>query len=83
MPVLFAGLVVLIAPAPGLAQPDKLGSVTFPTSCDAGVQRAFERGVVMLHSYWFTEARKVFESVIQQDSQVRDGVLGAGGELPR
>ena len=69
VPVLFAVLVVLIAPAPGLAQPDKLGSVTFPTSCDAGVQRAFERGVAMLHSYWFTEARKVFESVLQQDSR--------------
>ena len=67
VPVLFAVLVALIAPASGLAQPDKLGSVTFPTSCDPSVQRAFERGVAMLHSYWFTEARKVFETVLQQD----------------
>ena len=79
VPVLFAVLVVLIAPGPGLAQPDKLGSVTFPTSCDAGVQRAFERGVAMLHSYWFTEARKVFESVLQQDSRCVMAYWGLAG----
>jgi tetratricopeptide (TPR) repeat protein len=50
------------------AQQDKLGKVTFPTSCDAKVQAQFERGVAMLHSYWFTEARKVFDGVLQQDT---------------
>ena len=57
--------VALVAPA---AAQDKLGKVTFPTSCDAKVQAQFERGVAMLHSYWFTEARKVFEAVAQQDT---------------
>ena len=50
------------------AQQDKLGKVTFPTSCDAKVQAQFERGVAMLHSYWFTEARKVFDGVLLQDT---------------
>src|SRR5438309_1492225 len=59
-------LVLAALTVPGLAQ-EKLGKVTFPTSCDAKVQAQFERGVAMLHSYWFTEARKVFESVLQQD----------------
>jgi tetratricopeptide (TPR) repeat protein len=59
-------LVVIVA-LPVLAQQDKLGKVTFPTSCDAKVQAQFERGVAMLHSYWFTEARKAFDAVIQQD----------------
>jgi len=59
-------LLVVALAVPGLAQ-DKLGKVTFPTSCDAKVQAQFERGVAMLHSYWFTEARKVFDAVIQQD----------------
>src|SRR3989449_657907 len=59
-------LVLTALTVPGLAQ-DKLGKVTFPTSCDAKVQAQFERGVAMLHSYWFTEARKVFDAVIQQD----------------
>src|SRR5881628_3754547 len=59
-------LVLVAITGPALAQ-DKLGKVTFPTSCDAKVQSQFERGVAMLHSYWFTEARKVFDAVIQQD----------------
>src|SRR5262245_17392936 len=46
---------------------DKLGKVTFPTSCDPKVQAQFERGVAALHSYWFPEARKAFEGVIQQE----------------
>ena len=52
---------------PAAAQQDRLGKVTFPTSCDSKVQAQFERGVAMLHSYWFTEARKVFDGVLQQD----------------
>jgi len=70
MQVAFALLVVLFVtamPQPGLAQLERLGHVTFPTSCDAKVQAQFERGVAMLHSYWFTEARKVFDAVLGQD----------------
>jgi len=48
-------------------QSDRLGRVTFPTSCDPKVQAEFERGVAMLHSYWFLYARKTFEGVLQQD----------------
>jgi tetratricopeptide (TPR) repeat protein len=50
----------------GMAQ-EQLGKVTFPTSCDPKVQAQFERGVAMLHSYWFTEAGKVFDAVAKQD----------------
>src|SRR6478672_9184839 len=46
---------------------EKLGKVTFPTSCAPAVQAQFEAGVAMLHSYWFNYARKTFESVAQQD----------------
>jgi tetratricopeptide (TPR) repeat protein len=48
-------------------QEEKLGKVSFPTSCDPKVQAEFERGVAMLHSYWFHYARKTFEGVLQQD----------------
>ena len=69
-------LLALVAfPPQGFAQ-DKLGKVTFPTSCDAQVQTQFERGVAMLHSYWFTEARKVFDAVIQQDPSCAMGYWG-------
>jgi len=59
-------LCVVALSVPALAE-EKLGKVTFPTSCDSGVQAQFERGVAMLHSYWFTESRKVFDAVVQQD----------------
>src|SRR4029434_10812131 len=59
--------VVCVVALPALAQQDKLGKVTFPTSCDPSVQPQFERGVAMLHSYWFIQARKTFEAVLQQD----------------
>jgi tetratricopeptide (TPR) repeat protein len=48
-------------------QDERLGKVSFPTSCDPKVQAPFERGVAMLHSYWFNYARKTFEGVLQQD----------------
>ena len=48
-------------------QDDKLGKVTFPTSCDSKVQAEFNRGVAMLHSYWFLIARRTFEGILQQD----------------
>ncbi|WP_199033020.1 hypothetical protein, partial [Ralstonia sp. ASV6] len=49
------------------ASADQLGHVAFPTSCSPKVQPLFERGVAMLHSFWFTEAGKTFQSVIDQD----------------
>lgn len=48
-------------------QDEKLGRVSFPTSCDPSVQDEFERGVAMLHSYWFLYARKGFEGILQKD----------------
>src|ERR1700722_20212751 len=48
-------------------QDEKLGKVIFPTSCDPNVQAEFDRGVAMLHSYWFLIARRKFEGILQQD----------------
>jgi tetratricopeptide (TPR) repeat protein len=48
-------------------QEEKLGKLSFPTSCDPKVQAEFERGVAMLHSYWFLIARRTFENVLRQD----------------
>ena len=46
---------------------EKLGTVSFPTSCAPAVQKSFERGVALLHSFWYEEAQKQFEQVAQQD----------------
>jgi tetratricopeptide (TPR) repeat protein len=46
-----------------------VGNVTFPISCEAKVQSAFETAVAMLHSYWFPEADKAFKAVLKDDPQ--------------
>jgi tetratricopeptide (TPR) repeat protein len=48
-------------------QDEKLGKLNFSTSCDSKVQAEFERGVAMIHSYWFLIARRTFEGVLRQD----------------
>ncbi len=64
-----AGLITAALASGAFAQQqeEKLGTLSFPTSCDPKVQAEFERGVAMIHSYWFLVARRVFEGVLQQD----------------
>ena len=66
---LFAAGLITAALASGASgqQDQKLGKVTFPTSCDPNVQAEFDRGVAMLHSYWFLIARRTFEGILKQD----------------
>ncbi len=45
----------------------EVGEVHFPTSCAAAVQPDFDRAVAMLHSFWYGEAQKTFESVAARD----------------
>ena len=65
-PIAFA-IVTGLGAAAFAQQGEKLGKVTFPTSCDPKVQTQFERGVAMIHSFWFLKARGTFEEVLQQD----------------
>ncbi len=66
--VIAASLITAVLTSGSFAQrEDNLGKVNFPTSCDPKVQVEFERGVAMLHSYWFNYARRTFEGVLQQD----------------
>jgi tetratricopeptide (TPR) repeat protein len=46
---------------------EKLGKVSFPTTCKAEVQPRFERAVAMLHSFWFDEAIRAFQQVATDD----------------
>ena len=62
-----AGLITAALASGAFAQEEKLGTLSFPTSCDPKVQAEFERGVAMIHSYWFLVARRVFEGALQQD----------------
>ncbi len=48
---------------------EKLGAVHMPISCNGSVQAPFERGIALLHSFWYEEALKQFQSVAATDPQ--------------
>lgn len=45
----------------------QVGIVHFPSSCAAFVQKPIERGVAMLHSFWYEEAEKEFDQIEKDD----------------
>jgi hypothetical protein len=45
----------------------QLGTVVFPVSCAPTVQKPFERGVALLHSFWYEEAEKEFQQIAADD----------------
>ena len=49
--------------APG----DRLGSVTFANTCADAVKPQVNRGVALLHSFWFDEAIRTFNDVATKD----------------
>jgi tetratricopeptide (TPR) repeat protein len=65
--ILVAGITAALSCSAFGQQDEKLGKLSFPTSCDPKVQAEFERGVAMIHSYWFLIARRTFEGVLRQD----------------
>jgi tetratricopeptide (TPR) repeat protein len=57
---------------------EKLGRVEFATSCNAGAQAHFERGLALLHSFWWPEAEKAFGSAAQADPACAMAYWGTG-----
>src|SRR2546427_12348360 len=55
------------APEPGDMR--GVGKVEFPISCAPAVQSEFARGVALLHSFFYEEARRVFTAVAERDPQ--------------
>ena len=53
------------APEPGDLR--GVGKVTFRITCTPDVQSDFARGVALLHSFFYEEARRVFTSVAERD----------------
>jgi tetratricopeptide (TPR) repeat protein len=75
-PILLAFLVVVLLAFAAFADEgnhhedlttDQLGTVHFPVSCATAVQKPFERGVALLHSFWYEEAEKEFEQIAKDD----------------
>ncbi len=57
---------LLLRGAPA-AEPERLGTVSFPVTCKAGQQGPFNRGVALLHDFWYDEARAQFERILAAD----------------
>lgn len=49
------------------ANTERLGVVSFATSCAPAEQADFNRGVALLHDFWYAEARPQFEQIAQAD----------------
>jgi tetratricopeptide (TPR) repeat protein len=71
-----AASVLLAAPA-AAHESQKLGSVNFPNSCSAAAKPDFERGVALLHSFWFQHAIRAFEAAAQADPACGIAAWGA------
>jgi len=78
--LLLTSLLLLACACPALADDEgqhhhealteqQLGTVHFPVSCAPAVQKPFERGVALLHSFWYEEAEKEFEQIAKDDPE--------------
>jgi len=68
--LLVAGLTALDAETAALPEPGDLraaGSVDFKVSCAPEVRSEFIRGVALLHSFFYEEARRIFTEVAAKD----------------
>jgi len=55
-------LVTFASVLPALAQtPERLGTVSFPVSCAASQQAAINRGIALVHDFWYEEAQRQFD----------------------
>ncbi|MBW3534420.1 MAG: hypothetical protein KY453_04275 [Gemmatimonadetes bacterium] len=78
-PVLAAAMIALAlqtlaVPIPATAQDhdhpageEAVGTVHFPTSCNAAAQERLDRAVAMLHSFWFETAEAAFADAARAD----------------
>ena len=68
--VLIGGLTALDAETSVVPEPGDLraaGTVDFKVSCAPDARSEFIRGVALLHSFFYEEARRIFTSVAEQD----------------
>src|SRR6266478_3152197 len=47
----------------------RLGAVHFATSCNETAQRRFDRGMRYQHSFWYRQAKEIFEDVAKADPE--------------
>src|SRR5438552_5855264 len=55
---------------------EHVGRVRFPVSCNAEAHLRFERGVALLHSFWYEKADDAFKDAVAADSTCAMGYWG-------
>jgi tetratricopeptide (TPR) repeat protein len=61
-------LVTFACVLPALAQTsERLGTISFPVSCAASQQTAINRGVALVHDFWYEESQRQFEQILRAD----------------
>ena len=82
---LLSALVLAIQPPAQAHDEDSksgpLGKVSFANSCDPKVQPTLERGVAMLHSFWYSEGEKTFRAVLKDDPSCAIATWGIASVL--
>ena len=77
--VLIGGLTALGAGTSVVPEPGDLrtaGTVDFPVSCAPAARAEFIRGVALLHSFFYEEARRIFTDVAAEGSNLCHGAMG-------
>src|SRR5260370_14327940 len=66
-PLLFALMTLRVAAEADTRAGEQLGKVSFTVSCSPSVRTPFNRGVALLHDFWYDEARPQFERIAKRD----------------
>jgi tetratricopeptide (TPR) repeat protein len=66
-PLLFALMTLPVAAHADTRAGEQLGKVSFAVSCSPSVRTPFNRGVALLHDFWYDEAQPQFERIAKRD----------------
>ena len=58
---------MMVVGVASIAAQEKVGKVSFPTSCNAEVQAEFDRAIAALHSFYHTASLNTLAGVLQKD----------------
>jgi hypothetical protein len=65
--LLFTAMSVCTAARAADSAAERLGTVSFAVSCSPSVQASFNRGVALLHDFWYQEAESQFNQIAKAD----------------
>jgi tetratricopeptide (TPR) repeat protein len=74
--ILLPLLVSLLTVQAAVAE-ERVGKVEFANTCSAAVQSQINRGIALLHDFWYEEAKRQFQDVYTQDPKCAIAHWGA------